>query len=396
MLTSCPICRGDNFDSVLSFADVAVHQIIPLNHKPVAADFSGLEIVCCQTCAHVFNQNFDTALNSVMYGDTPLSNMIVHVSMVEGLQSIASEIGVECFTGKQVIEIGAGTGHLARIFAQQASEVTVYEPCLGLKSDMLPEPNITLINEPFSSRLIDRPADLIVCRQVIEHINNPRDFILEIVANLATDGLAYLEVPRAEYIVDNAAIGDFHLAHIQYFSEANFITLCRQCDLDVIKSVDVKEGHDVGFLFKRRKSQITQDFSPKLNVQRLHQDLADRVLECQTALADMSGEIAFYGATRNGQAILELVGGIKHVSVTFDDNSEYAGYAIYNSEQVVPIEAPSIEKLSTISTIIIASYLHHIIIAEKLRDSGFTGKILTASPKGAPSNICGLESLFGP
>jgi hypothetical protein len=84
------------------------------------------------------------------------------------------------------------------------------------------------------------------------------------------------------------------------------------------------------------------------------------------------------------------------VSVTFDDNSEYAGYAIYNSEQVVPIEAPSIEKVSTISTIIIASYLHHIIIAEKLRDSGFTGKILTASPKGAPSNICGLESLFGP
>ena len=80
----------------------------------------------------------------------------------------------------------------------------------------------------------------------------------------------------------------------------------------------------------------------------------------------------------------------------FDDNFEYAGYALYNKSQVVPIEKPEKDNLSDFSCIIITSYLHQSIIAEKLRMFGFKGRVITANPRGCLENKFGMEGLFRP
>jgi SAM-dependent methyltransferase len=395
MIINCPICKGFKFKNILYSKAIAVYQFIERDTVPKASDFYKLDIVQCALCSHVFNRGFDVELGEHMYGDTPLSNILVHVSMVKSLEKIASMIGYDVFANKKVIEIGAGTGHLARIIARDADEVTIYEPCLGLKAEMLLENNITLWNKNFTSNLVTSPVDFIICRQVIEHLGDPCQMLSDIALCLRSNGMAYLEVPRAEYIFENAAIGDFHFAHVHYFTKLNFVELCRQCGLQLIRSFQLKNGHDAGFLFIRSKVKNTSlTLNRPLDID-FKKKLSERQNECRFAFERMQGDVAFYGATRNGQAVLDLIGDLKRIYVAYDDNIEYAGFALYNINQVVPIGIPDSENLFKVSNIIITSYLHQYVIAEKLRLLGFRGRIITASPAGCLENKLGMEGLFG-
>jgi 2-polyprenyl-3-methyl-5-hydroxy-6-metoxy-1,4-benzoquinol methylase len=395
MISNCPVCGGYEFDDVLFIDAVAIHQFIRRDIEPTARDFHPLNIVQCEVCSHLFNHDFEPELGAHMYGDTPLSNILVNVSMATSLKEIAAQIGSDVYANKKVIEIGAGTGHLARIIAQEADEVCVFEPCLGLNAKMLPEKNIKLWNKNFSIQAVSETADFIISRQVIEHLDDPRQIILDIVASLTKDGLAYLEVPRAEYITNNAAVGDFHLAHVQYFSEENFLSLCHQCGLDLVRSFELKNGHDIGFLLARRTDASIMSVVKSPPFPNLRKKLSQRIDECRSVCKNISGEVSLYGATRNGQAILGLIGDLKSVHAAYDDNEEYEGHALYNQNQVVPVKIPSKADLSFVSHIIITSYLHHLVIAEKLRLLGFGGCILTASPEGCPENKFEMEGLFG-
>ncbi len=398
MINSCPICdNGLGFEVVLSVEKAAVQTFLLHDARPQADDFETLEIVRCGSCGHLLNRLADEPLYAQMYGDTLLSNIPVHVSMVDSLRRIAEWIGHEAFAGKRVVEIGAGTGHLARIVAEDAAEVTVFEPCLGLTSDMLPEKNITLINQPFDGARVEKPVDLVICRQVIEHLISPDRMIADIRRRLTADGLAYLEVPRAEFIVENGAICDLHLAHIQYFGEAHFSHLAAKCGLRTLGTYPLKNGHDMGFLLcpVDRDEGARAPSGVGTGVE-LRKNLLRRIETGREFLSQLSRPSILYCATRNSQAFLGFFEDCHEFHAAFDDNLEYQGYALYGRRQVVPIAAPSKAGLSGIANVIIANYLHQAVIAEKLRHLGFEGRIITALPMEIPANEFGLEGMFGP
>lgn len=395
MILRCPVCRGRSLEDVFSVVRAPVHRLIKRGHIPTDVDFCPLDLVRCATCGHLFNRTYESVIGEIQYHDVPLSNIPVHTSMVDGLRQIAELIGRSTFAGKRVVEIGAGTGHLARMIAREASEVVLFEPCGSLVRGMVPEANISLFNEPFEPRRLAWPADLIVCRQVIEHVADPHGMIADIAGSLAADGFAYLEVPSGDYIVEHGAVCDIHLAHVQYFTAANFRALMAQCGLETVASFAIKDGHDMGFLVRAAHSTTRHDDALPGGDEAFPALLSRRISAGRHRLSALSGPIALYGATPTAQAFLGLFDQEHEFRLAFDDNREYGDYALYGPNQVVPVATPDAATIRDMASIVITSYLHQVVISEKLRAMDFRGAILSIKPGTFIDSQRGLEGLFG-
>ena len=285
------------------------------------------------------------------------------------------------YCNQHVVEVGGGSGHLARILARLARSILVFEPSVGLRAEMLPEANITLVNEPFAASLVDEPSDLIVCRQVLEHVADPLNLLRELHAALVADGYLYLEVPRAEYIEEHAALFDLHYAHVQYFHEPNLLRLAARGGFRAERQWRLKGGHDIGVLLRPQRNALSNLAVPAVAVSS---DLS-RSLECRQSqgrafLATLAGNVALYGATWHGVAFLTTFQLDKDFTMAIDDNADFSGCRIYSKRQCIPVRVPTAKAFEGVDTVLITAYLHEEVIAAKLQGMGFNGGILRVEP----------------
>jgi 2-polyprenyl-3-methyl-5-hydroxy-6-metoxy-1,4-benzoquinol methylase len=398
MIDHCPICLGHSGVPVLELEKAPLVVALKEGAEIENQDFAPLRIVACDTCGHLYNDKFDSALADRMYGETPLTNVPVNVSMVKPLRDVAEWIGVDRFAAKHVVEVGSGSGHLARIIAERARVVTIFEPCIGLTDDALPEDNIRLITDNFSAALLDEPADLIICRQVIEHVADPARLIGEIAVSTKPGGFVYLEVPRAEYIIEHAAFNGFYLAHVQYFSEAHFTYLAAKAGLRCLATLRLKNGHDFGILLENADAP-DNEIPPRPKTQSLLlQNIAGNFeTRCRYARDHLStdcGPLGIYGATSQSQALLAKLGDDIQFAIAFDDNAHLDGLVLHGGGYPIPIHMPSQSTVKKLSVIVIGAYLHDVPITKKLRDWGFEGKIYSARPDFGEAAEFGAKPLF--
>lgn len=380
MMTACPICASASAQAVFHIPAYPVRLFAPASGS--AGDTAPLTLVRCDGCGHLYNRDFSDALAERMYGDVPLTNVPVHPSMVKRLQDAIAWIDPEHYAGKRVVEIGGGAGHVARLLSASAAGVVVFEPCRALTPDHLPEANIALVSDIFRGAVPGGPADLMVCRQVIEHVADPFALLSAIREGLVPGGHAYLEVPDARFIDRCAAFGDIVLQHVQYFTPDTFTALARRAGLEPLRTLSIKDGHDFGVLFRAvgrpaewRAPQSGTSPAADLSVRLTA--AADRGRE---RVAAVSGAMALYGATAQGQSFLTRYGAARRFVRVLDDNSALEGLHLAGGGQTPPIVKPDAASLRDVDAVLICAYLHDTAIAGRLRGLGFQGVILSARP----------------
>ncbi|MFH1970483.1 MAG: class I SAM-dependent methyltransferase, partial [Verrucomicrobiota bacterium] len=371
MIAECPVCRETSFRKIWTLPQSPLLQLVE-SSKPLPSDyFAPLQIVRCVGCAHLFNKSYEPHLWSRMYTGPVLSNKPVHPSMITRLADVLTWIGMEHIQGKHVIEVGAGTGHLARILASAAKTVQVFEPSVGLTKTAVPERNIELFNEPFSSSRITRQADLIICRQVLEHLAQPFQLLREIGQSLTSSGHLYLEVPAAEFIEAQAAFYELHNAHVQYFHRHNLVALGTQAGLVPLKEQDIMDCHDRGILFALANGVAFPPPTPtptsNSDFDTLVQRLQAKAATLQTQWARQPGRHYLYGATWHAVAFLGAINDSIPIEAVLDDNTDYHGYHLYTRKHVIPVSSINALKPNENSSIMITAHLHQQVIRSRLR-----------------------------
>lgn len=383
MILSCPICGATGIRRVFSLEHAPVYQMLKAGEAVTADCFAPLDVVRCQACGHLYNRSYAAELGDKMYRGDVLSNVPVHISMSQHLERIADWIGPEHYAGKRVVEIGAASGHLARILARDARSVVVFEPSAGLRTAMLPEKNIELVKETFVASMAPQRADLIVCRQVLEHLADPLRLLSDMRSALAPEGRLYLEVPRAEYIEERTALYDFLYAHVQYFHERNLLRLAVKAGFRLERSWQLKDEHDAGFLFSHSESAGRDLGSEQAPV--FADDLAERIDDRRRSgrgyLSGLAAPIALYGANWIGLTFLSVHQSDRKFDCFLDNNADYGSYAVYSKTQSLPVRLPTLEVLRDIRTVIITAYLHQEAITETLGVLGYAGKVVSIEPE---------------
>ena len=93
----------------------------------------------------------------------------------------------------QVADIGGGAGHFSRLLLNEFDRVTLvdYEPHVDIWGIDAVHANL---NEPWPD--LHRELDVIIALEVIEHLENPRHFIRNVISWLRPGGLAIISTPN--------------------------------------------------------------------------------------------------------------------------------------------------------------------------------------------------------
>jgi SAM-dependent methyltransferase len=393
MALHCAICGSAQGRTIWRIDRAPIHPL-----RPRGADrtrgFGRLAIVECDGCGHLYNTAFDPAGLDDLYAALVLTNQPVSAGMIAAVEETAALILRHAPSQPSVLEVGGGGGALSLALAQRGAEVHLVEPSRAVTAERFAGTGVTFHNAMFPvASLAGRRFDVVVCRQVVEHVPEPAPFLDALRAGLSDGGIAYIELPSAAYVRDNGSVVDFHYPHVRYYRRGEIETLFVRAGFAVEQVLDVKSGHDAGFLLR-----ASEPAAPDVR-QPAGRDLAvaleTRRAQGRRRLAAINGPIALYGANAYSQALLGLYPDVGAFAAMLDDTPSYAGQCAYGPAIELPIEAPSRDRLDGCAAVVITAYLHDRDIAAKLGAFEFRGPVYSVRTDREAGTGGRPPSLFG-
>lgn len=246
---SCSICNGKKIRSLIQINNMPVHSNLLWSTKEnaVRTPRGDINLSYCENCGHIFNQSLDPT--KLDYSDTYENALYFSSTFQDYVQDLADYlINKYELHNKEIIDIGCGQGYFLSMLCQNGNNRGYgFDPSFRFKGQDLDHPgNVSFIRDYYSSRYSNFKADLIVCRQVLEHILDPVEFI-RMVRNALKDkdSFIFFEVPNAGYMLDELSFWDIIYEHKSYFSKKSFEMLFTENAFSVFR---VSELYDQQYL----------------------------------------------------------------------------------------------------------------------------------------------------
>lgn len=185
-----------------------------------------LRLGFCDGCGLLTNTTFDPGL--LDYGLSYDNSLHASAVFREFESELVSDlVARHDLDGSEIIEIGGGSGRFLELLCTAgSSRGTGYDPSLGADrtSD---DGDVRLFAEYFGSDTTLGDFDLLVCRQVLEHVADLPGFLTPIRAALARrpSAVGYFDVPNSTMLLDDLSIWDLVYEHCHYFVEQSARTL---------------------------------------------------------------------------------------------------------------------------------------------------------------------------
>jgi len=376
---SCPVCTSEDILDLLDAGELPVlcNQLCPTEETARGVALGRIRLGFCRGCGHVFNPSFDAS--KLQY--SPEYENSLHCSglfqryadgLVEGL--------VERYDlhQKRVMEVGCGQGDFLRSLTAAGDNIGFgFDPSYAGGNE---DPRVTI--RPLSFAEIDgnHEADFVCCRHVLEHIDEPREFLKALAAKLEPGTAVFFEVPNVLFTIRDGGIWDIIYEHCGYFSPSS---LTRVFQLAGFNVEEVEETFSGQFLVIH--AEVSASDSAVDSVDPALESLARGFAETyrqkvekwrgalQEARAD-GGRAVAWGAGSKGNTFLNLVG--TDVSAIVDINPKKRGKFVAGTGQ--PIVAPEELTESRPSTVVIMNPAYRTEVAAKLSELGLEPRLLIA------------------
>lgn len=308
-MTECLACGRPGLEPVvdLGSAPAFVGAAWPDESSARQAPQGRLDLVVCPTCGHVANQAFDAG---VLEYDGAYDNSLHHSPTFRSYEEdliarLRSRYGLD---GGHVVEVGSGKGEfLASLTAATGGTATGYDPTCG---GVTPAPGVTLVPAYYRPDVDLEGYDLLACRHVLEHLDDPVVVLRAVRDGAPADAVLYLEVPSAEFNFGPDGMWDVIYPHVSYFSADSLRTLVRRCGLEVLDEGRSFAGQ---FLWVEARRGPVVDETPQPPVEHLERvrrfgaEWPETVLGWRDRIASNGGDVALWGAGSKGVVFLNAV-----------------------------------------------------------------------------------------
>jgi SAM-dependent methyltransferase len=246
----CPGCGGWQWRIFLELPAVPVNCVAlwPTREAARQCAMGSIHLAFCSHCGVIFNQAFEAAL---LRYDTNYDNSL-HFSPV--FQQYAQELVDDLIRryqlhGKNIVDIGCGKGEfLALLCSAGDNRGLGFDPAyVEGRANPSAGQGFRVIHDYYSDAYADCPADFVCCRQVLEHIPNPRVFLANIrraIGDRSTTGV-FFEVPNVLFTLRQMAIWDIIYEHCLCFSPASLQRLFASSAFEVVRTYESFGGQYV-------------------------------------------------------------------------------------------------------------------------------------------------------
>lgn len=386
----CPVCGSTAVRDFVEIQEVPVHCNLLWADRQLAlsAPKGDILLVFCSNCGHIFNRAFDPALTE--YSQAYENSLHFSPRFQSYAQSLASDL-VERhdLRRREIVEIGAGQGDFLRMLCDLGDNrgIGFDEAYVPGEEDEQDE-GFSMIAEFAWQDHIEKTPDMIYARHVLEHIEQPADFIAVIREAIGEkeDTLLFLEVPNMAYTLRELAIWDIIYEHCGYYSPQSIACLLTRGGFDVLATNDAFGGQ---FLTAEAFPAARASDSGCTNEENM-QELADQV----NAFADEfnkkvahwrdlldgwkkeSKRVVAWGAGSKGVTFLNILQAQELVPYIIDINPRKLGmYVVGTGQEIV---APEFLRGYQPDVVILMNPLYQEEIAQMLEELGVIAEIVIA------------------
>jgi SAM-dependent methyltransferase len=225
-MKSCPLCNGSRTSLFLSRSQTPVHQnlVMPDAVSARTVERGELSMVVCEECGFVFNAAFDA--RKLAYGENYDNTQSCSAYFDEYLNDLVRElVETRGVANADIVEVGCGKGHFLRKLVEYPSarnRGTGFDPSYAGPSTEF-DGRLKFVNRFYDESSSDVPADFVVCRHVIEHVQDPIGLLRSVRSALRSSLRArvFFETPCVEWILSNKVIWDFFYEHCSLFSASS-------------------------------------------------------------------------------------------------------------------------------------------------------------------------------
>jgi SAM-dependent methyltransferase len=237
---SCPVCGSAELLGFLSRARVPVHQnrVFPTQAQAQAATCGDLNMQACRRCGFVFNAAFDPDRLEYEqdYDNTQSHSGVFDDYLDRRVEDIVLREGVH---DAQVVEVGCGKGHFLRklvAYPESGNRGFGFDPSYrGPLADL--GGRLRFERRFYDAQCAQTPADVVVCRHVIEHVGDPLALLRAVRAALRERPQArvYFETPCVRWILRNQVVWDFFYEHCSLFCAASLTRAFERTGFEVLQ-----------------------------------------------------------------------------------------------------------------------------------------------------------------
>jgi hypothetical protein len=342
----CPVCGDDVGAPFVRIDSVPVHCNVlwPTRESALEAPRGDIHLTFCDGCGHVFNLAFDPS--DTTYGEA-YENSLHHSAV---FQQYAASLVEDLVTrrdlrGRDIVEIGAGQGDFLQMLCSAGhNRGTGFDPSALEASN---DGSVRLVAAPYDERFAGEPADVIVCRQVLEHIARPDEFVAMVrrVIGDRNGTWVVFEVPNGEWSFQRGGIWDVIYEHCGYFTPTSLATVFAAQGFAVDR-LDAMFGGQfllVEASVGTRSTPVADAAIGRIadDVQRFGREYAEVVGRWRANLAELAfagGTAVVWGAGSKGVSFLNAVDHAGAVRAAVDINPRKQGMHVPGTGQ--PIVGP--------------------------------------------------------
>jgi len=248
---TCPACFAPGYEVFLEIAGAPVHVgvVWETREAALACPRGDIHLAFCRRCGFIDNVAFDEDLvDYELRYDNALHFSKVFVEYERAVaERLVARYGIR---NGHVLEIGCGGGHFLGLLCELGdNRGHGYDPSHDPgNADASVGRTVEVVKDYYSDKYKDQPADLIACRHVLEHIQDPRAFLESLRSTLEDqpDCVLYFEVPNAFLALRDLSIWDVIYEHTIYFVPNALGTLFRATGFEVLDLHEAYDGQFVG------------------------------------------------------------------------------------------------------------------------------------------------------